>query len=94
MKRHWMLILIIGVLLSVSAMVSPVQAANVNTFILSNEGGGLISEMVAAGMAHTTSMMYCWQYQTIQTRALTVITDQFFLTLQSCGAAARSLPII
>jgi len=53
MKRHWMLIFIIGIFLSVSAMVSPAQAANINvnqdTFILSNEGGGLISQLVAAG---------------------------------------------
>ena len=48
-----MLISIIGIFLSVSALVSPAQAffVNVNqsTFVLSNEGGGLISQLIAGG---------------------------------------------
>jgi len=48
-----MFILIIGLFLCVPAMVSPVQAQVITstqqTFILSNEGGGLISQLTAAG---------------------------------------------
>ena len=89
MKRHWMPIFIIGVLLSTTTLVSPAQAANANTFVLSNEGGGLISEMVAAGYGdyNPYDALVAMQGNTDPSIA-GIVTPAFLATLQSNPASS------
>jgi hypothetical protein len=91
MKRLWIFNFMIGCLLSLLTLVSPVGAAekNFQSFVLGNEGTGLIGTMVAAGYGNYSLYDALVIFQTLSDPSIAgVLTDAFLATLAICPAGS------